>query len=76
VNNLEQLLLSTPSIKSGAEWQVDVLRNVLLGQIGTKAQRAALIRIIKQNLRYKNRNIHHRLLIELGEKTQNDNTYL
>lgn len=46
---LEDMLRAAQPIQPTCEHEIDVLRDVLRGQLGTADQRSALIRIIKQN---------------------------
>lgn len=48
MTNLESKLSVVIAKIETAEWQVDLLRNVLSGEVGTPDQRNALIRIIDQ----------------------------
>lgn len=45
---LESALLNVRGIDPHAEHEIDTLRSILQGTIGTKAQRAMIIRVLKQ----------------------------
>jgi hypothetical protein len=45
---LETALLRAPGIDPHAEHEIDTLRCILQGTVGTKAQRAMVIRVLKQ----------------------------
>lgn len=77
---LEHRLMTLPRIDPAAEHEVDLLRLILQGKAGTSAQRAMLIRVIKQN-RSKSRGWSSRLAQKLGnvagsEEHRNRNTYI
>ncbi len=69
-SKLEAVLLNVHSIVPSAEHEVDILRNILIGTTGTKAQRACLIRILKQNT--PKRSISQRLLRRLGDDSSRE----
>lgn len=71
---LEEALLNAQSAIDGAEHQIDILRQILIGEIGTKDQRSMLIRIIKQNS--PTRPMLPRLAVKLGVDTSSTSAYV
>lgn len=66
---LELALRKAQAIQPNAEHEIDVLRQVLRGELGTDDQRSVLIRIIKQNtVPATERKAIAKLFINLGQQ--------
>lgn len=64
---MEDILMRAAPISAPAEREIDTLRLILMGQIGTEAQRAAIIRIVKQWMPQGRRaNVRSKLMEKLG----------
>jgi hypothetical protein len=70
----EHLAAKAGIIKPNAEWQIDILRDILCSQIGTAAQRASIIRLIK--LHAPKKPFHSRISSNLGLPIEDRGTYL
>lgn len=71
---MEAILMRAAPISAHAEREIDTLRLILMGQLGTEAQRAAIIRIVKQWMPQGRRaNVRSKLMEKLGSiNSEND----